>query len=127
MKRLKVYKIVNKILKNANIISSRWIFKYKRNSEDKIIQRKARLVARGFTQQPGIDYKETFSPTLKQDSLRLITAIASQMNFSIKQLDINGVYLNVDLSEDIYLMPPEGYQIKDIYWKLNKALYVLKQ
>jgi len=128
MRKLKVYTIVKKIPSNANIVTSRWIFKYKRNSEGNVVQRKARLVARGFTQQLGIDYKETFSPTLKQDSLRIITAIASQMNFSIKQLDINAAYLNADLSETIYLMPPEGYQTNEtVFWKLNKALYGLKQ
>jgi len=128
MKNMNVYTIVDKIPKNANLVSSRWIFKYKKDGEGNIIQRKARLVARGFTQQFGVDYKETFSPTLRQDSFRLITVIAAQNNFTIKQMDVNAAYLNAELSEEIFMKSPEGFQDKiKIYWKLNKVLYGLKQ
>ena len=128
MNRLKVYQIVKELPKNANLVSSRWIFKYKRDSEGNIIKRKARLVARGFTQEFGIDYNETFSPTLKQDSLRIITALAVQKNFKIKQLDVTAAYLNAELTEDIYMEAPEGYSTENKnFWKLKKALYGLKQ
>jgi len=50
MKNMNVYKVINKIPEGANIISSRWIFKYKRDADGNIVKRKARLVARGFTQ-----------------------------------------------------------------------------
>jgi len=81
-----------------------------------------------LTQRYGIDYEFTFSPTLKQDSLRIIITISVQMNFKIFQLDINAAYLNANLSENIYMKPPEGYSTSNnIYWKLEKALYGLKQ
>ena len=70
-----MYKTINSIPENANLISSRWIFKYKKNTQGQITKRKSRLVAKRFTQQFGIDYKDTFSPTLKQDSIRIFTAI----------------------------------------------------
>eukprot|EP00833_Pecoramyces_ruminatium_P005940 jgi/Orpsp1_1/1179972/evm.model.c7180000071638.1 len=76
MERLKVFKIVSTIPKGANIISCKWVFSYKRDENNNIIRRKARLVARGFTQRFGIDYIFTFSPTLKLDSLRIIINIA---------------------------------------------------
>jgi len=128
MKDLNAYTEVNELPENANLVSSRWLFKYKKDGEGKVMKRKARLVARGFTQQLGIDYSKTFSPNLKQDSLRLITAIAVQNNFRIKQLDVNSAYLNAELSEDIFMKSLEGYKTKGkVYWKLNKALYGLKQ
>ena len=81
MKNKKVFEQVNKIHENKNIISSRWIFTYKRNDKGEITKYKARLVARGFTQLYGVDYNETFSPTLKQDSLRIVTSIAAHLDF----------------------------------------------
>ena len=128
LNKLDVYEPVDYVPENANIVSCRWIFKYKRNDKGQIIKRKARLVARGFTQQVGIDYFDTYSPTLKQDSLRIITAIASQNGFSIRQIDVNAAYLNADLTEDIYVKAPEGFNKENKqYWKLKKALYGLKQ
>ena len=126
MKRLNVYSPVESIPEGANTVSSKWVFKYKRNAQGSIIRRKARLVARGFSQKYGIDYNETFSPTLKMDSLRLIISIAIQKGFSINQIDINSAYLNAPLKETIYMKAPEG-QNTHKYWKLNKALYGLKQ
>jgi len=103
---MNVHKIIYKIPKGANVISSTWIFKYKSDDDGNIVKRKARLIARGFTQKFEIDYKDIFSPTLKQDSIRIITAIAVQRNFVIKQIDLNSAYLNVKLKENIYMYVP---------------------
>ena len=128
MKELKVYETINTIPKGANLISSRWIFKYKRNAQGEIVKRKSRLVAKGFTQEYGIDYKETFAPTLKQDSIRIFTAIATQNNFEIDQIDITAAYLNAELNEDLYMKPSKGHEdYNKRYWKLKKAIYGLKQ
>jgi len=109
-------------------VSCRWVLKYKRDSKDNIVKRKARLVARGFTQRYGIDFWETFSPTLKQDSLRIITAISVQRGFTTQQIDINSAYLNAYLEEDNYMQIPKGHPHHDKgFWKLKKALYGLKQ
>jgi hypothetical protein len=128
MEQLNVFKPIKSIPKGVNIVSCKWVFKYKWDFNGNILVRKARLVARGFTQKFGIDYLLTFSPTLKHDSLRIIIAIAVQKNFKIFQLDINAAYLNADLSEDIYMRPPQGHPLYNkVYFKLNKALYGLKQ
>eukprot|EP00833_Pecoramyces_ruminatium_P000880 jgi/Orpsp1_1/1174912/evm.model.c7180000051932.1 len=123
---MKVFTIVKKVPKGANIISTRWVLKYKRDSNGNIIKYKARLVARGFTQVYGIDYKNTFSPTLKQDTLKVIISIAVYCKFSIHQMDIKAAYLNAKLDAEIYMTLPEGMEGKG-YCKLNKALYGLKQ
>jgi len=128
MKNKNVYTFVYNIPKDKNVISCRWVFTYKRNDKGEIVKYKARLVARGFSQILGIDYIETFSPTLKQDSLRIITALAVHYNFNIYQLDIKAAYLNAELKEELYMEIPEGDEnFKKGYWKLNKAIYGLKQ
>jgi len=128
MTNLKVYEIIKDIPENANLITTRWIFKYKRDANGKIIKRKARLVARGYTQEPGSDFHNTFAPTLKQDSLRIFTSVSVNMNFRIKQIDINSAYLNAPLQEDIYLEAPIGHPAyRKYFWKMNKAIYGLRQ
>jgi len=128
MTNLKVYNIIKYLPSNANVITTRWVFKYKRDSDGRIVKRKARLVARGYTQEPGTDFHNTFAPTLKQDSLRIITSIAVNKNFNIKQIDVNSAYLNAPLKEEIYIEAPQGYSTYNkAFWKLNKALYGLKQ
>ena len=128
MNKQKVFEIIKNIPKGANIIMPKWIFKYKRNADGKIIKRKARLVAMGCTQEEGVDFQNTFSPTMKQDSLRILTAFAVQNDFNIKQLDITAAYLNAPLTENIYMEAPKGHPAHHKYiLKLRKALYGLKQ
>jgi len=69
MRRMNVFTIVDEVPKNDNVVSTRWVLKYKRNANDKIVKYIIRLVAKGYKQVYGIDYKNTFSPTLKQDTL----------------------------------------------------------
>lgn len=126
MDRLKVFEMIKNIPDDTNIILSKWIFKYKRDFESKIIKRKARLVARGFTQGEGVDFHETFSPTMKQDSLRILTAFAMKNKFKIKQLNITAAYLNAPLSETIFMKPPKSHSgYEKGFLKLKKALYRL--
>jgi len=128
MKEKNVYTFVKYLPKNKNKISVRWIFSYKRNSDGKIVKYKARLVARGFTQISGIDYIDVFSPTLKQDSLRILISIAIYYNYDIYQIDIKAAYLNANIEEELYIdVPPGCENYKQGFWKLNKALYGLKQ
>jgi len=128
MRKLNVFKVAQYLPNDVNIVSCKWVLKYKRDSNGNIVKRKARLVARGFTQRYGIDYTITFSPTLKLDSLRIIIAIAVQRDYEIIQIDINAAYLNAEMSEDIYIEAPRGHPMYNKgYLRLNKALYGLKQ
>ena len=128
MKNLKVYKIVKIVPSRSNIISSRWVFKYKRDAHGNITNRKARLVEKGYTQQYGIDYKETFAPTFKQDTIRIITVNTVLTNFNVVQIDINSAYFNAPLNELIYMKAPEDHPSHNKYfWELRKALFGLKQ
>jgi len=77
-----------------NVIGSRWVYKIKRHVDGQVAQYKARLVARGFTQQEGIDYLETFSPVIKPTTVRLVLTIAVSYGWIIYQLDVHNAFLN---------------------------------
>ena len=96
---------------------------------EKIVRYKARLVARGFSQRPGIDYFETFAPVAKFTTLRILLMLAASADWEIHQMDVKTAFLYGDLEEEIYMELPEGIGIdnKDFVCKLQKSLYGLKQ
>jgi hypothetical protein len=78
---------------HQNIISNKWVYRIKQNSDGTIERFKARLVAKGFEQQNGIDYTETFSPVIKPATIRVILSLAVQFDWTIRQLDISNAFL----------------------------------
>lgn len=100
----------------------------KRTPNGNISRYKSRLCAKGFSQIKGIDYVETFSPTTRYDTIRILLAIATTNDFEITQFDIKTAFLNGNLEEEIFMTPPEGTNIEPgVVCKLKKALYGLKQ
>jgi hypothetical protein len=113
--------------KGVNIVSNKWVFKIKRLPNDHVGLYKARLVARGFSQQYGVDYEETFAPVVRMESLRILLAIAAREDLEIHQMDVVTAYLAGDL-EEIFMAPLEGLQhCEGKACKLRKGLYGLKQ
>ncbi|UYV66363.1 hypothetical protein LAZ67_4001469, partial [Cordylochernes scorpioides] len=114
---------------NAKAIGCKWIFRIKRKGNGEIDRYRARLVSKGFSQRRGIDYKETFAPVVRYDSVRVLLALATVMDMEIMQFDIKTAFLNGDLDEDIYMQIPEGIEVenKNLVCKLKKSLYGLKQ
>jgi transposase InsO family protein len=109
---------------------SRWVLKVKRTASGAVDKYKARLVAQGFTQRPGIDYDETFAPVAKFGSIRALLALAAVNDYEVHQMDVVTAYLNGDLQEELYMRQPEGFVVpgKEGYvWRLKKSLYGLKQ
>ena len=89
-----------------------------------------RLVARGFTQQEGIDYSETFYPVIKQATLKLVFSIVVSCNWKIYQLDIHNAFLNGILTEEVYMKQPPGLVDSALpchVYRLHKLLYGLKK
>jgi hypothetical protein len=85
-------------------------------------------VARGFTQQYGIDYYETFAPVVRMESLRILLAIAANEDLEIHQMDVITAYLAGELEEEIYMKPPAGLPSSGRkVCRLRKGLYGLKQ
>ena len=109
-------------------IGCRWVFRLKLDEKGQVVKHKARLVAQGFSQVPGIDFYDTFAPVIRMDSLRMILAIAAQRGMTLRQYDVVGAYLNVELEEEVYMRQPPGYDDgSGRVCKLLKALYGLKQ
>ena len=89
---------------------------------------KARNVAQGFTQRPGMDYFNITSPVIRFDSLQLLLAITNILDWEIKMMDVKGAYLNSDLQEEIYMCQPDGFNDRTSHiLKLHRVLYRLKQ
>jgi len=110
------------------IVSCRWIFKLKLESDGTIKRYKARLVARGFSQTKGIDYFETFAPVVRYESVRIILSIAAKHNMELMQFDIKTAFLNSPIEEDIYMQQPEGYEDgSNRVCHLKRGIYGLKQ
>ncbi|KAJ9542431.1 hypothetical protein OSB04_028937 [Centaurea solstitialis] len=86
---------------------------------------KARLVAQGYSQTPGIDYSHTFSPVVKASNFRIILSLAVLNNWNLHQLDVNNVFLHGYLNETIYMEQPRALLI--INFLIMCALYGLKQ
>ena len=112
------------------MIGIKWIFKNKSNEHGTVIRNKSRLVAQGYIQVEGIDFDETFVPVARLESIRILLAIASHLNFKLYQMDVKSVFLNGMLQEDVYVEQLKGFvdphRPDDVY-KLKRALYGLKQ
>jgi hypothetical protein len=80
--------------KDKSSIGVKWVYKTKVNEKGKVEKHKARLVSKGFSQQPGIDYGETFSPVARLDTIRTILATATQNKWQVYQLDVKSTFLN---------------------------------
>ncbi|KAK5817376.1 hypothetical protein PVK06_022300 [Gossypium arboreum] len=91
-------------------IGCKWLFKIKKNPDGSINRRKARLVAKGCSQVPGCDFKETFSPVVKPATIRLILSVAVTKGWHLRQVDVNNAFLNGDLTDDMFMQQPPGYE-----------------
>ena len=113
-------------------VRCKWVFKRKLHADGTVARYKARLCAKGFTQQHGIDYNETFSPTVSFTTLRTLFCLAAHYDLDIQQTDVDCAFLYADLQEEIYMTQPEGfYQPASdgtrMVCLLKKAIYGLKQ
>ena len=112
------------------MIGTKWIFKNKSDEHGTVIRNKSRFVAQGYTQVKGIDFNETFAPIARLESIRVLLAIASHLNFKLYQMDVKSAFLNGMLQEEAYVEQPKGfvdpYRPDDVY-KLKRVLYGLKQ
>ena len=114
----------------VNIVTGKWIFCHKFHTDGSLARYKARWVVRGFTQQEGADYDETFSPVVKPATIRVVLSLATSHSWPIHQLDIKNAFLHGDLKETVYCSQPASSVDSshlDHVCLLNKSLYGLKQ
>ncbi|GJT24232.1 retrovirus-related pol polyprotein from transposon TNT 1-94 [Tanacetum coccineum] len=114
----------------AFVITLKWIYKVKLDELGGILKNKARLVARGYRQEEGIDFEESFAPVARLEAIRIFLAFAAHMNMVVYQMDVKTAFLNGNLREEVYVSQPDGFVDPDkpnYVYKLKKALYGLKQ
>ncbi|KAM2884753.1 hypothetical protein COP2_012021 [Malus domestica] len=113
-----------------NLVGCKWVFHIKRNPYGTIARYKAQLVAKGFHQQQGLDYTETFIPVAKPVTIWLLLTMAAQFDWFLNQLDVNNAFLHGNLSESVFMVQPSGFEdlTKPTHvCGLHKSLYGLKQ
>lgn len=108
---------------DKNVIGCRWTYAIKADG-----RYKARLVAQGFTQRPGLDYDETYAPTSKLSTLRTFLSIVASNDLECTQLDVATAFLHAPIDEHVYMRQPKGFEHgPDLLCRLLRALYGLRQ
>ncbi|GKD29358.1 retrovirus-related pol polyprotein from transposon TNT 1-94 [Tanacetum coccineum] len=115
---------------NIKPITLKWLFKNKHDEENTVIRNKTRLVVRGYRQEEGTDFEESFAPVIRIEAIRIFLAYVSHKSFTVFQMDVKTAFLHGTLKEDVYVCQPEGFinvdHLSHVY-KLKKALYGLNQ
>nr|GEU62531.1 hypothetical protein [Tanacetum cinerariifolium] len=128
-KRLNVWVLVP-ASDNISPLTLKWLLKNKHDEEQTVIKNKSRLVVRGYRQEEGIDFEESFAPVARMEAIRILLAYAAHKSFMVFQIDVKTAFLHGSLKEDVYVCQPEGFIDADHpshVYKLKKALYGLKQ
>nr|GEX88937.1 copia protein [Tanacetum cinerariifolium] len=127
--RLEVWELIPRPDK-VMVITLKWIYKVKLDELGGILKNKAYLVARGYRQEEGIDFEESFAPVTRLEAIRIFLTYATHKNMVIYQIDVKTMFLNGNLREKVYVSQLDGFVDPDNpnhVYKLKKALYGLKQ
>ncbi|GKF07612.1 retrovirus-related pol polyprotein from transposon TNT 1-94, partial [Tanacetum coccineum] len=128
-KHLEVWELVPRPDK-VMVITLKWIYTVKLDELRGILKNKARLVARGYRQEEGINFEESFAPVARLDAIRIFLTYAAHMNMVVYQMDVKTAFLNDIMREEVYVSQPDGFIDQDNpnhVYKLKKALYGFKQ
>nr|GEU47541.1 hypothetical protein [Tanacetum cinerariifolium] len=112
------------------VITLKWIYKVKLDELEGILKNKAMLVARGYRQEEGIDFEDSFDPVARLEAIRIFLAFVAHMNMVVYQMEVKTAFLNGNLWEEVYVSKPNGFvdtNIPNHIYKLKKAIYGLKQ
>ncbi|GJT57153.1 retrovirus-related pol polyprotein from transposon TNT 1-94 [Tanacetum coccineum] len=127
--RLEVWELLPRPDK-VMVITLKWIYKVKLDELGGILKNTTRLVARGYRQEEGINFEESFALVARLEAIRIFLAFAAHINMAVYQMDVKTAFLNGNLREKVYVSLPDGFVDLDNpnhVYKLKKALYGLKQ
>nr|GEX94092.1 hypothetical protein [Tanacetum cinerariifolium] len=127
--RVEVWELVDKPY-GKHVIKLKWLWKNKKDEEQTVIRNKVRLVAKGYAQEEGIDFEESFTPVSRLEAILIFVAYVAHKSFLIYQMDVKTEFLNGPLKEEVYVAQPDGFVDPDHpekAYRLRKALYRLKQ
>ena len=113
-----------------NVIGTKLVFRNKLNEDGQVVRNKERMVCKGYVHIEGIDFQETFSPVAQMEAIIMFLAYTCCKNIIAYQMDVNLIFLNVGVEEEVYIEQPEGFSLsdnKDYVCRLKKSLYGLKQ
>nr|GEV83748.1 hypothetical protein [Tanacetum cinerariifolium] len=113
----------------AIIISFKWIYKVKLDECSNVLKNKTWLVAKGYRQEEGIDFEESFAPVARIEAIRIFIAYAASKNLTVYQMDVKTAFLNGELKEEVYVSQLEGFvdpERPNHVYRLKKAVYSLK-
>ena len=114
--------------KGVKPITYKLVFCVKYDASREVEHYKVWIVAQGFTQVEGVDYKEVWAPVANLKLIHVILALVTKYNLELDQIDVVMAYLNRELKEELYMLLPEGVAIPNGYcWWLKRLLYGLKQ
>nr|GFA86703.1 retrovirus-related Pol polyprotein from transposon TNT 1-94 [Tanacetum cinerariifolium] len=94
---------------NISPLTLKWIFKNKHDEEQTIIRNKSRLVVRGYRQEEGLDFEESFAPVARMEAIRIFLAYVAHKSFTVFQMDVKTTFLHGSLKEDMYVYQPKGF------------------
>nr|GFB26078.1 Gag-Pol polyprotein [Tanacetum cinerariifolium] len=129
IQRLQVWELVDKPF-GKTVIRLKWLWKNKKDEDQIVIRNNARLVAKGYAQEEGIDFEESFAPVARLEAVWIFITYAAHKCFPIYQMDVKTTFLNGPLKEEVYVVQPDGFIDPDHLEKVyrpRKALYGLKQ
>lgn len=116
--------------KGKRAIGCRWHYRTKFNTDKSVDKKKARLVAKGFLQRKGIDFDETYAPSTKHETIRMVLSHMVINGWESRQMDVMTAFLNSLLQHEVYLKQPEGFvssKHPDWVWRVKASLYGLRQ
>ncbi|CAI7852895.1 unnamed protein product [Closterium sp. NIES-53] len=129
LKERNTWKVVPiSVARNKTILTEKWVFRVKTKADGTIDKFKARWVVRGFDQEHGRDFTETFAPVSRHTSLRILLAVAATKRKKLRQIDVANAFLYAPDDAEIYVELPHGsHGETNQVCQLQKSLYGIKQ
>ncbi len=109
----------------VNVMDCKWVFGMKWDGDGNWLRDKARLVGKGYTQQYGLDYNDTWAAVTRLESVRMSAAVAAKLDLVLWQVDFVSAYLNSETKEDIYMRQPPGYVVEGQEEKVCKLVHTI--